>query len=60
MQYDAAFPPKDFFCLNWKNLRRWGGLFIFLKYKDTTQLEILPLCLKDFFFFSRQIQSVHV
>lgn len=33
MQYDAVFPPKDFFCLNWKNLR--GGwwrvcVFIFL------------------------------
>lgn len=25
MQYDAAFPPKDLFCLYWKNVRGGGG-----------------------------------
>lgn len=30
MQYDAPFPPKDFFCLNWKNLRGvWGDVYFF-------------------------------
>lgn len=49
MQYDAAFPPKDFFCLNWKNLRgEVGGVVYFFNTKIQPSLRFCLSALKIF------------